>query len=490
MKNKLLAATSALLLLSAIQSGALQGSGSAGAADKNQPDKPNSQTSGDQAKNPDPSAAKTVTPTPTPTPAITDTEPAAPTLFCNAQKVKVSGTGFQKDVTVTLIAPDGRKSTLSGTDVTWIGDKEVQISPTLSTTGTWKVSVTNPDKTSSAEFSFNVIDSRSPSVQAYDRVFWVITWVLLVLAVAIMTGLIVAWATGSWSLGTALSEEAAVQPQLIRSLDDVIMVGSTSRLIALVGLMGILVMVLGIGYSIIWNLFVAGRSPDLSSVKSFLFGAASLFAPYLANQVRAAFDQASAPAPTPAPTTGSPPTMAITGVPGTLKSGGVPQQLTVTGSGFDSGAVITLIDPGGQQTTLQTNDIVAIHPTLLVANVPLNAPGTWRLKIAGSGGRQSVMKDFVVYGTPLINGVPTVIPAPGGAAVLATREITLTGRGFLQGCTATVVPVAGGAPIATTVKSQTYTQLVLTATMVPTNGVQVTVTNSGGFTATSPSFNV
>ncbi len=473
MKKRFLAAASALLILPVFQLQAFQAQGT-GAANPPQTGEPKQ--------------SSTPTPTPTPVkPVITDVVPAAPTISCNGQRLTLSGTGFQKDSTVTLTGPDGRKTTLPAADVTLVSDKELQINSTLSATGRWKLNLANPDKTSSDEVGFNVIDSTSPSVQAYNEAFWVITIALLVIGGAILLGLIVAWANGSWSLGTALSEEAAVQPKEVSSLADVIMVGSTSRLIALVGLLGILTIVLGVGYSVVWNLFVAGKSPDLAYVKSFLFGAASLFAPYLANQVRAAFDQS--PAPTPAPQDAS--ELSITGViPGSPQSDSGTQQLTLTGRGFATGLTAMLADPEGTQTavTIAPNQI---NPTqLILNNVTLDVPGNWSVKIAGSGGSQSTSADFLVYGAPRIDGPPTINPTGAANAASVEREITLTGRGFLKGLTASVVPTAGAAPIPAKVKTTEYKKLVITATLAQGNNAQVTVTNPGGFASVPQQFNV
>ncbi len=129
----------------------------------------------------------------------------------------------------------------------------------------------------------------SVSVREYKRVFKVMTWLLVLLFLVIVVSLLVSMIQGKWSLGDALSEESGYQQKEIQKKDDVKMVASSSRLIALLGLLGILTIVLGVGYSIIWNLFVCGNVPDLAGVRSFLLGAATLFAPYLANQLREIF---------------------------------------------------------------------------------------------------------------------------------------------------------------------------------------------------------
>jgi hypothetical protein len=472
MKNRFLAAATALLILPAIQLQAFQGQGTGTA---------NPPQTGEQPKQ-----SPTSTPGPTPVkPVINDVVPAAPTISCNSQRLTLSGTGFQDKPSVTLTAPDGKKSMLTGADVTWVSAQEAQINATLSATGRWKVSLTNPDKSSADEVAFQVIDGNSPSVAAYSDVFRVVTSTLVILGLVLIIGLWRAASKGKWSLGTALSEEAAVQPQKINGPADVILVGSTSRLIALVGLLGILVIVLGIGYSIIWNLFVAGKSPDLSYVKSFLFGAASLFAPYLANQVRAAFDQT----PAPAPASDDSSSLVITGViPGSPRSAAGPQQLTLTGTGFDSTLAATLADPAGNETPIATAQLT-INPTQLVLNVTLDAPGTWTVKVTGATGSKSASTSFAVYGAPVITAV-AVSAAPAGAGGATDRDITLTGRGFLDGVKASLVPPGGGAAVTPTVKSRTYTQLVVTATLATGNNAQVTVTIPGGFAAAPVQFNV
>ena len=67
------------------------------------------------------------------------------------------------------------------------------------------------------------------------------------------------------------------------------LVGSSSRLIAAFGLMILAIMILGIGYGIMWSLFVKGQTPDLTGIGTYLLGGSALFAPYAFNQVKDAF---------------------------------------------------------------------------------------------------------------------------------------------------------------------------------------------------------
>ena len=121
------------------------------------------------------------------------------------------------------------------------------------------------------------------AVKVFWYVFFLISGLLLLMLLVVGISLV----AGKWSLGEALSEESSVQP----TQGQVKTLPSTSRFIALFGLLGILTTVLGIGYATIWSLILYQKPPEkLSEVRSFLLGAACLFAPYLANQLRAAFE--------------------------------------------------------------------------------------------------------------------------------------------------------------------------------------------------------
>ena len=123
---------------------------------------------------------------------------------------------------------------------------------------------------------------------AFWAAFAVCTGFLLIAALLMVIAL---WRDPHWSLAATLSEEtspivshagngAAPEPQLV---------GSTSRMIAAFGLMILAVMILGIGYGIMWSLFTKGAVPNLVGIGPYLLGGSALFAPYAFNQIKEAF---------------------------------------------------------------------------------------------------------------------------------------------------------------------------------------------------------
>jgi hypothetical protein len=102
-------------------------------------------------------------------------------------------------------------------------------------------------------------------------------------------GLSATTATGQrWSLADALSEESTVTNA--EGKPTTMMLASTSRLIALYGMLVILSIFLGVGVIVLWDLAVSGKTPSgLDAAMKLLTGGMSLFAPYIVNQVRSAF---------------------------------------------------------------------------------------------------------------------------------------------------------------------------------------------------------
>lgn len=96
--------------------------------------------------------------------------------------------------------------------------------------------------------------------------------VLTALLLGILRGL------RGWSLSDALSEDSG----------NGVLKASVSRLIALLGFAVIICIYLGTGCGVIFRLLAGGDIANLSGLGSFLVGAAALFTPYIANQIKGA----------------------------------------------------------------------------------------------------------------------------------------------------------------------------------------------------------
>ena len=85
-----------------------------------------------------------------------------------------------------------------------------------------------------------------------------------------------------WDLGLALSESIRA-PGESKSLG---MVPSSSRLIAYFGLMAIIAIYIGIGYCLMWRIASGGSIGDINGIIYFFMGGATVFAPYIMNQIK------------------------------------------------------------------------------------------------------------------------------------------------------------------------------------------------------------
>lgn len=126
------------------------------------------------------------------------------------------------------------------------------------------------------------------------QTFWAF-WILVGLSSGLLGCVLLALISSlrqaaTWSMGDALSEEAGNQPNPLPAGQKPIMVASSSRLIAFLGLSVILCLYLGFGYIIMWDhFFNPTKTLDTKTLVTFLFAGATMFAPYLANQLRDAF---------------------------------------------------------------------------------------------------------------------------------------------------------------------------------------------------------
>lgn len=417
-----------------------------------------------------------------PQPHIDSIRPEAPVIQPN-EPLTLVGSGFQDKVAVTLTDPEGNSTPAQ---VLSIDPKRLIIVATLGSAGAWKVSARNPNGPESPQLSFPVANTAAfnlPGALAFLLAALVATALLAGLLAFMLRDVKKAQDLNQWSLGDALSEESAYQPKEIKQKSDVILFASTSRLIALIGLMGILAVVVGMGYSIMWNLFVYGTVPDLSQVRSFLLGSATLFAPYLANQISSAFTPSAKVA-----AGGDAAGVAITGIaPAEPGVDPAAQTLHLIGTGFQPGLSLTITDPAGAAQTVSGADITANAPTQVSASVTMNLPGTWKISAANPGGAACSPLMFTVFGPPTITGV-----TPAGLRVNAagTQPLTFAGTGFISSLKVVLTPPAGAAPITVKADSVTSTSVAVQAALTATGPWSAVITNPHGHASAARDFTV
>jgi len=351
-----------------------------------------------------------------------------------AQKLIINGTNFADGTTVILTEPDGSSLRPSAGQIKRLNGNQMEVTADFATEGEWKIVVQNPGGSPSPAASFKVeaalIPRDSPAVAAYQAASGVMTNLLIVLVAFVIIGLGIASFKG-WSLGDALAEESSKQPAVITSKRDVIMVASSSRLIALLGLLGILTTVLGVGYALLWRLFVYGSTPDLTQARNFLFGSATLFAPYLANQVREVYSPSN---PTPGKDSVTDSQAAagarISGIdPPAPESRAAAQAVRLTGSGFQRGLVVSVTDPRGTSHSVTGNAVISVSPTLAAFNLVFGQPGEWRVTVTNPAESASDVFRFAVLGAPTISGLNPNSPQSNANA----QKLILIGEGFMDG---------------------------------------------------------
>jgi len=415
--------------------------------------------------------------------------PAAPMIEPNEPLV-LEGKGFEDGDKVTFTDPSGNQATA---EVLKTEQNRMAVIATLGIAGKWTAAVVSADGKLQDQIEFPVFNApplelKSPRVYAFGVVAGVATLFLIGITLFVLISIWRAQSAKSpedrWSLADALSEESVYQPNEIHTKKDVILLASSSRVIALVGLMGILSTVLGMGYAIMWNLTVFGTVPDLTQIRSFLLGSACLFAPYLANQLSGMFTPSTKPAAVPKGGTEHAPSgpAIATIAPAAPAAGAAVQAIHLIGSGFQQGLSVTLTDPTQAQHAVTSADLTAVSDMQVSLNATLNMAGSWKVTVTNAGAAAGVSHDFTVSGPPNVTGLTNAAGLTQGPNA---QILTFAGTGFMSGMAVQLTDPGGNV---TTLDPKTVTATQTTVSVVlPAEGKwKVVFVNPGNHASQPP----
>ncbi len=121
---------------------------------------------------------------------------------------------------------------------------------------------------------------------------------LAILIIFAAVGRVLGSQNSKWSLADALSEETDLtvdddnhKPYTVNGVvvKKTEMRASSSRLIAFIGTIAILMLFLGFGAFILWNFANTGAITGASDIRNYLFAGLTLFAPYVVNKFSSVF---------------------------------------------------------------------------------------------------------------------------------------------------------------------------------------------------------
>ncbi len=163
-----------------------------------------------------------------------------------------------------------------------------------------------------------------------------------------------------------------------------------------------------------------------------------------------------------------------------------PQVLSVTGSGFVAGLVVSLTDPTGVTRTFDSAAIQSLQPTSFRITATLDLSGSYSLQTGIPSGDTSTPFTFVVQAsgqasTPHIDAVTPASTTHSSAAQI----VQLTGTGFSAGLTVTVTDPSGAAMTfaGTELGATTSTTCQLAPVLSVVGTYSVYVTNADGQTS-------
>lgn len=137
------------------------------------------------------------------------------------------------------------------------------------------------------------------------------------------------------------------------------------------------------------------------------------------------------------------------------------QQLTINGSGFQSGAIVTYYDTNNTAWPAKAASVVSSSQIVDTAFDDNNDSGTWKVTVTNPGESASTPLSFTVGSatTVAITSISPATPTSGSTA----QTVTISGSNFQSGATVSFTPVSGS----------TFT---LTPSSVAANAIQVSVT--------------
>ena len=131
--------------------------------------------------------------------------------------------------------------------------------------------------------------------------------------------------------------------------------------------------------------------------------------------------------------------------PSTPTASGSNQNVTVSGSQFQSGLTVTVGFPGGGGTTLSGTQIQSVVAGSFTMSITLGTAGTYTIKVNNPDGGQSNTFSFNVkaaVSTPSISSISPSTPTASGS----NQNVTVSGSQFQSGLTVTVGSPVGAAP--------------------------------------------
>ena len=350
-----------------------------------------------------------------PTPAITSLSPTSATEGGSAFTLTVNGTSFLSGATVSWNGTALTTTFVSATQLTAAVPASL-----IASAGNMSITVTNAGGTASTATTFPV-NIPTPTISGLSPSTMNAggaAFTLTVNGTNFLSG-----ATVGWN-GTALTTTFVSATQLTASV--------TASLITAPGSA---------------NITTANAGGTASAAATFTIGV-----------------------PTPTITSLSPASAAATG-PGFT--------LTVNGTNFLSGAVVTWNSTALTTTFVSATQVTAAVPASLIAS-----PGSASITVTNSGGSASTVTTFPInIPTPTISGLSPASANAGGSDF----TLTVNGASFLSGATVQW----NGTALPTTFVSNTQVTATVTAALIASGGsASVTVANSGGNTSTATSFSI